>query len=357
MFAKLSHVMKIFSYFFFMLCVCITQAADDNGTGKVYLLTSLVTPPSILRSKDYIEKDTEKVFKAAFRDSGYKSIVKHKVNQVELQKILTDNQTRGVFWVSHANKQQDVSQVGVLGAEANITDVNGLNAKHIFQDLNPNIKFLGLVGCRASEIFKGFSYEENKDLTIFSFDDKTTAKAGLIKALHASIKSLGDGSISQKDHIIPQIKAGANNIAIQAPVCGHKKGIEIGVKRIIKKNESINAVKILLNKSIMLGHFPHAVAPADSDLIQETNIYLPESIFKNKDDLSISVETMEAIEKGYQNYGEIIFGDNHYWELFTRKNGQAVGGRDHLYFFVGNLDEINNTEKARYQKYQCVDLL
>lgn len=346
-------MIKSILYFLFMITAYAAQAANENEIGKVYLLTSIITPPSLIRTKDYIEKDTERVFRNAFKDSGYKYIIKHKTSQVELQKILTANDTRAVFWVSHANRQEDASSFGVLKSASNITDINGLNAKHIFQQLNPNIKFLGIIGCRANEIFKDFSYEDNKDLKIFSFSEKTTAKKGLIKAINASIDSLGDGSPDQKDRVFPNVIANPNNLTVDSPICQNKKGVAIRVRRIIKKNESINAVKILLNKSILLGHFEHANATADSELIQETTIYLPGNIFKNKDDLLISVETMEPITKGLQNFGEIVFGDNNDWQLFTNKNGQAVGARNHIYFFIGNVDEINNSEKSLYNNFNC----
>lgn len=328
-------------------------AQTSSAKSKIYLLTSINTPPAVIRSKDYIEKDTEKVFRNAFKNSSYEYIVLHKVDQVQLQKIITSAETKGIFWVSHANEQENASSLGVIKASNNITDINGLNAKHIFQKIHPNVKFLGVVGCRANDIFKDFDYSENPDLKIFSFSEKITAKDGLLKAINASIDVLGDDSPTQKDRLFPTVYANPKNLKVEPLVCQYKQGIEIKVRRVIPRNETKNAVKILLNKSLYLGQFPRGVAPANADLEQEITIYLPNVEYKNKEELLLSVETMEAVQKGHQNYGEITFGDYANWKLFTNKNGQAVGGRDHIYFFVGHVDEINYQQRSWYTNFTC----
>lgn len=350
------------NFFKFKLCLLLVLvlsasnllAQAKNTKSKIYLLTSINSPNALLRTKDFIEKDTEKVFKNAFKNSSYEYIVLHKVGQVQLQKIITSEDTLGVFWVSHANEQESASSLGVIKASNNITDVNGLNAKHIFQKIHPNVKFLGVIGCRANDIFKDFDYTYNKSLKIFSFSEKITAKDGLLKAINASIDVLGDDSPTQKDRLFPTVYANPKNLKVDPLVCHYKQGIHVKVKRLIPRNETKNAVKILLNKSTLLGQFPRAQASDHSDLEQVIDIYLPDVEYQNKDELLLSVETMEAVEKGHQNYGEITFGEDNNWKLFTNKNGQAVGGRDHIYFFVGNIALINFQERSWYTPFKCV---
>ena len=91
---------------------------------KVYLLTSLKVDKKPVFSRaswDYNQK-LEKIFKKKTTDFNYKIVVQHQVSPSTLEKILKDEETIGVFWVSHGSRDK-------------IKDMYGNNIKTMFLNL------------------------------------------------------------------------------------------------------------------------------------------------------------------------------------------------------------------------------
>jgi hypothetical protein len=161
---------------------------------EIVVLTSIETPKlkPFWRSNNYeISKDIEKQFKKAFDKSGYKLVIKHNSSRENLAFYLQSSKTLALFWVSHA---ADEASVGGLDFSSIIQDINGNNVKNIFQKINPNVKFLSLIGCNAKNILEDFKNSGfyHSDLIIKSFDKKIRLNAGINEALEASAMLLDE---------------------------------------------------------------------------------------------------------------------------------------------------------------------
>jgi len=339
----------------FLILIILVSAFNSAFAeqSRVYLLTSLKAPKALLRTKDYFEKQTEKLFNIAFKYSGYKTIIKHRVDQVELQKILLDYRTAGVFWVSHSN--HFIKLEGPKFKRSIVADINKLNAKQIFQNLNPNLKFLGLIGCRAKSMFTKYNKDYFKkyipNLKIYSSSKKLSPRKGMINAIKSSVSSLGNGSERQNYFIVSHIKADKKYLNSEIPQCIDKKGYKVPIKRIIKKGQKVNAVKILFNdKEMLIGTLPAVKNNFNEDLIQESYIYLPVKDYKRNSDLNIHVESMQKMSPQTVDFGNLTIGDGE-WDMFKMRNGKAFGYETNFYIYKGQTQlyyEISN-----YQFYKC----
>jgi len=341
---------KIYIVSLFIL-LTFSAIADES---KIYLLTSINAPKALLRTKGYFNKDVEKVFRIAFKNSGYKTVIKHKVDQVELHKILLDYTTIGVFWISHSN--HFMNYAGPLAMSSIVADHNGLNAKQIFQQLNPNLKFLGFVGCRAKSMFDHYSKTifktTNPNLKIYSSDKKITPKKGLIAAINASVDYLGNGNPRQKHFIISHINASNKQIYSDVPVCSNQEYFKLKVRRTITANTKVLAVKFLINrKNRLIGTLPEIENNTNRDILQETNLLLPIKEYSTKSTLNIHVESMQEIVAQSPNYGAFNFGENDNWKLFAGPSGKAIGKVSNLYIYKGEVP--HNLESTVLNFYKC----
>lgn len=79
--------------------------------------------------------------------------------------------------------------------------MNGNNVKNIFQKINPNVKFLSIVGCSAKSILEDFKHRGYfyESLTIHSFDKKISLNAGIDQSLKAAAKVIDADPRSFRD--------------------------------------------------------------------------------------------------------------------------------------------------------------
>lgn len=144
--------------------------------GNAVLLTSLE-----LKSKH--ERYLEGKFNKYLKNSGLNLVIHHQVDPIKLSEVLNDPETEAVIWVSHAAKEKE--QVPGRSAPAVIMDIHGNDVKNFFSTIPSRIKFLGIVGCQAEEIFNGFRerghFVTNPDLEIMSFRKKVSMQGGIKK--------------------------------------------------------------------------------------------------------------------------------------------------------------------------------
>lgn len=144
--------------------------------GNAVLLTSLE-----LKSKH--ERYLEEKFQKYLRNSGLNLVIHHQVDPVKLSEVIQDPETEAIIWVSHAAKEKE--QVPGRSAPAVIMDIHGNDVKNFFSTIPQNVRFLGIVGCQAEEIFNGFkargNYSQNPNLEIMSFRKKVSLQGGIKK--------------------------------------------------------------------------------------------------------------------------------------------------------------------------------
>jgi len=125
----------------------------------------------------------EDKFQKYLKNSGLNLIIHHEVDPIRLAEVIQDKETEAIIWVSHAAKEKE--QVPGRSAPAVIMDIHGNDVKNFFSTIPSRIKFLGIVGCQAEEIFNGFKerghYVTNPDLEIMSFRKKVSMQRGIKK--------------------------------------------------------------------------------------------------------------------------------------------------------------------------------
>jgi len=181
---------KLFTILFLSL-FCFSLLSAER---EVVILTSINNPKAqpFWRSKNYeISKDIESQFKNVFNKSGYKVIYNHKANREILSYYLSSPNTVALFWVSHA---ADESEVKGMSFSSVIQDIDGNNVKNLFQKINPNLKFLSIIGCSAKKILEGFKEKGffHSDLSIHAFDKKIRLNRGIDEAITASAEILDE---------------------------------------------------------------------------------------------------------------------------------------------------------------------
>lgn len=160
----------------FLSLILFALFSLSTFAGNAVLLTSLE-----LKSKhvNYLENKFQKYLK----NSGLNLVVHHQVDPIKLSEVIKDPETEAIIWVSHAAKEKE--QVPGRSAPAVIMDIQGNDVKNFFSSIPLNIKFLGIVGCQAEEIFNGFrergNYSHNPNLEIMSFRKKVSMQGGIKK--------------------------------------------------------------------------------------------------------------------------------------------------------------------------------
>src|SRR5262249_6305215 len=117
------------------------------GAARVVLLNG------ISGSNPDLDKQLEKTFLSAFKNSGYATVVKNGAEMTDLSRELQSGQNVAVFWISHAAPG---SESGFSKAEALITDTQGRDVKEVFQKIHPNMQWVSIVGCDAQGILDDF---------------------------------------------------------------------------------------------------------------------------------------------------------------------------------------------------------
>jgi hypothetical protein len=159
---------------------------------EIVILDSITTPERqpFWRSKSFqISKDIEKRFRKVFDNSGYKVVYHHNTSREVLEYYLNSPRTLALFWVSHAAAQ---SMSGGLELSSIIQDIEGNDVKNVFQKINPNIKFVSIIGCQASKIVENFQKQGlyHSDLVLHSFGQKIELKKGITTSIKESAKIL-----------------------------------------------------------------------------------------------------------------------------------------------------------------------
>ena len=210
---------------------------------EIVVLTSIKTAKKqpFWRSKKYqISKDVEKQFQGYFKDSGYKLVIKHEVDREILSHHLQSPKTIALFWLSHA---ADEASDTALPLASIIQDYDGNNVKNVFQEVNPNLQFLGVIGCNALPIFEKFQKLNlyKKNLKLHSYDYKITVNSGIKKAIISS------ATILDQDP-----KSLLNQLDILSEDCFNNFGEPITCYRnkIVGKQESFNLDNVIQTPKI-----------------------------------------------------------------------------------------------------------
>ncbi|HEY8270952.1 MAG TPA: hypothetical protein VIG33_08685 [Pseudobdellovibrionaceae bacterium] len=207
-----------------------------------------------------------KSFSAKF-SSDFETRVIYQATQEDLYSALNNPQSVGVFWLSHSNSGIQASGIGMGGS---IVDSKGVDVSRVFTKIHPNIKWIGVIGCKALPIFKGFADKGfYKDKNIFLHDQafnwnalvgmdhstSLTSFSGLVissstKLALTNIDS--DRNFKNATTYLQRLKRENQLTDVQTPADSNV--LRFKVKRVpdhFNKNEMV-AVQVLVNSLILL---------------------------------------------------------------------------------------------------------
>jgi hypothetical protein len=162
------------------------------GKEKIFLLTSIV------ESEQEKIAEAANIFKKHFRHNAYDLMIVHQANKYHLWQAMKDQETRGVFWLSHASVNHDA-----------LIDAKGFNIFPMLSKIPSHWQFFALIACNSSKLLTRAQklYHHNDHPTTFGFDKPIEAISGLQQALEASQKFLPTGEetsiLSVKRHFYP----------------------------------------------------------------------------------------------------------------------------------------------------------
>lgn len=138
-----------------------------------------------------ISREIKKEFTNAFYFSDYKLVYHHDADATILSHYLNSPKTLALFWISHAASATEIKNTAI-SLDSSIQDAYGNDVKNIFQIINPNIRFVSIIGCQASAITNDFISRElyHKNLTLHSFDKKIELYHGIRTAIKESARVL-----------------------------------------------------------------------------------------------------------------------------------------------------------------------
>ncbi len=176
----------MYRYLIILFCLVFQFSAFSGVEREIVVLSSINNPESqpFWRSKNYeIEESIRVRFEKFFNNSGYKLRFIPQANAEILEDHLTSPKTLALYWVSHSAGGEGILSNVVL-------DAFGNNVQDVFKRVNPNMVFLGIIGCESSATIESIKEEghwrNNKGLTSFALDKKIGLTRGIREAVIAS---------------------------------------------------------------------------------------------------------------------------------------------------------------------------
>lgn len=173
--------MKIACFLFLMVLL----SAQFVEAKAIVLMTSLELGPKKL-------KQIEGRFADTFKSSGHDLKIYHSAGPVEIYGVLRSPDTIAAFWISHSAGETKLAEG--LGAGEIIQDIWRNDVRQFFSTVNPNLRYLGIVGCQTQGIFTKFKdaghFENNPELIIHSEKKKVELFRSLKRALKEGVEVL-----------------------------------------------------------------------------------------------------------------------------------------------------------------------
>lgn len=308
----------------FTILMVLFLSAVPIYAHKIVLLTSLDPeanrPPLRFRSwniNEKLEKRFNKELKK-FPTKISKEII-HFATATDLYRALKDPEAVAVIWVGHAG----FSQGGGLSSLRSIVDFKGNDLKSVFQAVGPQLKYLGLVGCRGKLFLnewqeKGY-FDHVPNLVTYGREVRTDARKGLKLAMrnvkdrleaNRSFLSLVD---NQSEPIIGEY--------YQHKIQGPKV---LSIKRNNLSSSEMASVQIL-QKDRLIGFLPKGTSD------QETLVILNKA--STSSDYKIINESGSPSSKTEVNLGELLIEgeESESWTLFKTSSGKPIGVGKHIY--------------------------
>jgi hypothetical protein len=370
--------MRIFGYSLALILGALAMpwmAHAASATPKVVLLTSVQTPKSLWHSSSWsLPATLESDFRKAFGSSGYVIEVKHDATAYDLAQELESPENIAVFWVSHAASTS--GQSSALGLDNLIADEDGIDVSGVFQKVHPNLRWLGVVGCKAKPILDQYTqdgdYAGDPNLHIHSYSTVIDAEHGLIDSMNQSVAVIADpyrsdtytqihyngiGEIVPESRytFIPTVVASAALVQGQAlDQCPSGTGFPITLTRTPVAGSSGPMVEAQIYvEDKFLG-----VMPASSS-VQTLTINLPQGLISSGGGMNLKVDSPFAgVLQTRPEFGKVSFQSalpSEQWSIFADSSGNPIGITNELYRYLGDLSPVLAPQnQVQYRPFQCL---
>lgn len=274
----------------------------------------------------------ENIFKQKFDNTKYDLQVKHLANQYDIWQILRSPENAAVFIMAHSGQSANAIDSSSPPTPM-IVDRAGFNMTPIFHVINPNLKFLGLLGCYSSGLA-----------------NKIKKPSLVVKGVNGKIYNFSwidtlDEIMTESLSVIGQPKA--NNSLIKKSM-----GYELEIVRKIPlsdPNKAFPAVRVQVGGKV-LGVFP----PANPGEEAKLTVFIPKATsgLRDKDlDIILTAGTNSSLTKKDLDLGGFDFypsWEDANWELYADNDGEAFGVTDTVYEYKGSLQGIEATEYSEF---------
>jgi hypothetical protein len=331
-----------------------SAAPSAAPTQKVVLLSSLNTayihvPFYLFFMRHYFRTYERKLaarFRGFFAPSGYEVEVRLSATQADLWQALHDPRNVGVFWVSHAAGA--VQETPGLASNGEIADLDGFDVTPAFQQLHPNLRFLGVVGCQSAGAIHEMlaahhAFDVNPWVKVEAFDYKVDAKRGLSQMMWKS-----DEVLSRADVTRGYPASCPRRYAYPMTITRHvapgdlyvpAARIELGgqVLGVFGSFDPAKTGRPAPDASVTV-HLEHALGQ-----LEPFELKLVENAGENPS------ATRDDIELGSLELGAPWPGAG--WKLFADNSGRAVGVTSHIYRYAGTTELA--TQPVEYEPFEC----
>ncbi len=357
--------------FLILFLVCSQAFCADK---VVYLVTSIAQPERLpfWYSSDWeITSEIESAYRKSLKSENYELKVFHNVDQYKLHELLTSDEPSAIFFVSHSGKQKQAFLnfgMNLIAIPDVIMDYKNRDITDVFKRINPNIRFISMVGCEGKSIIDKFRdngfLEENPNLVIHSFSLEMELYKAIRESVFSASKVLSEEKIPRwiprnkfrkhwnglpknKFNFNPHLKIKDEFFTLDNAQCPIHFGYPITIKREIPtqaKEEAIHPIRVMF-----YGHLVGVLPKGLPGEYQELKTYLPVEPFIRKRrkyklivDSGVELQSLQGDVTEEYEMGRISF-ESHLidakWSIFQRR-GEPIGITSNIHYLAPSNSQL-----------------
>jgi hypothetical protein len=269
---------------------------------------------SLKKSESHVANNLASIFKKKLRRHPFILKIIHNADKEILHKELISNQNIAVFWVSHGAFNSRRGGSDGIGLVPLILDFQKENVASLFSMINPQIKFLGVIGCNTEQILGYYKNEEKSETNLISYVSKrkSVATFAFKKALRKFTRAWRKRKLQESPLIV-------------------QSGISIKITRSATHSEKDLPALIIENDGKFLGVLPSLISGEESSY--DILLPIPENFQYTKSKFHIKLKTgVSSMIKEKSNIFGAIKIENE-WSLFTKPDGTPFGNQSRLFLF------------------------
>lgn len=182
--------------FLFIILICgSTVQARSSFKPTAWLLVGLDKiegePLGLpLNEGESREGQLQRLFTQSMTELGFKARTRLQAKQNDLYSVIQDPNTVAIFWIGHGRQFNR----GLASPPGLLVDAEGNDLAPLFQQIHPNTKYIGLIGCESDAVFQAYKLRGHYDhlpflkFGAFHAEDITEPTSGLLRELNQAQK-------------------------------------------------------------------------------------------------------------------------------------------------------------------------